>query len=1037
MLDSHGVITMTSAAWCSAEWARLPTVGESRVGTNYVQTCQSAAGPLRESALRVVRAIRDCLAGAEANVSIEYPVDTRWFRTRLSRTNAPDAAVVVAHEDITKQVWAEKALAYRVDFEKLVTALSLQFINLPAGAIDTGIDDALRRVGEFAGVDRSFIFRLSDDGRFFHVTHSWRRTDIASSGGTFEALPVDAFPWLTDMLRRREPLHVPRVSALPPAARTERELLLRARIRSVIAVPMLYGGALVGFLGFATERDEKIWPSENIALLTLIGEMFANALERKRVEQELQDTRGRLQTHTRVLVELTRSDVIARGELEGAFALTTRAAAEALLVTRVGIWLFQEDRSRIHCASSYDSQGGSSDRGTELAASAFPAYFAALEQARSIAADDAQNDARTSELAESYLVPRGIMSMLDAPIRVGGAIAGVVCHEHVGSRRTWTDDEQRFAASIADVCALAIEARDRRRARDEAAALLEVARDLSGTLELQELLTRVERKVSSLLVCDAVVTFYWDGKRRSARLISQHGIPSDLLPQARTLEFAASGPFVNDLAHGRPVLANRLGDRPAVLADVYRRFGVDSFVAVPLVVRQRVRGALVALSARAGFQFDTDHLRLLEGIGAQVAVAIETADLYQSQQEESAVSTALAYVGRQLISFLNSPVLLDRLCQVTAEALRCDFSHTLLWTADENAFIPVSGFGDPSEQWELVRLLKVPRELLREQLIGFDGDRLPQIVLSDAVPDFQLMRQYGITLYVPLRRGGEIFGIQTAGYFDRREPFSGAQERIARGVAQMASLALDHARMVEELERANRLKSDFVATMSHELRTPLNAIIGYNDLLIDGVFGKLLPQQAESLQRAQRSAQELLHLINETLDLSRLDSGRMPVVIREVPIADLVGSLDFETRDMRADKPDVRFACTVSRHLPVLYSDPVKLKLILKNLVLNALKFTDQGSVTVSVHPSGGGIEFCVEDTGVGIEPEALEAIFEPFRQLDSSVTRRYGGVGLGLYIVRRLLDLIGGTVAVSSHVGQGTSFRVWIPSRRPMEGRP
>jgi len=149
-----------------------------------------------------------------------------------------------------------------------------------------------------------------------------------------------------------------------------------------------------------------------------------------------------------------------------------------------------------------------------------------------------------------------------------------------------------------------------------------------------------------------------------------------------------------------------------------------------------------------------------------------------------------------------------------------------------------------------------------------------------------------------------------------------------------------------------------------------------------------------------------------------------------VAIGDLIDELDTETREARARKPNVRMVWDLRSDMPQLHTDPIKLKVVLKNLIANAVKFTERGNVTVRAELRGGGVQFDVSDTGIGVPPEAQKIIFEPFRQADSSTTRRYGGVGLGLYIVRRLLDLLGGSVTVESEVGRGSTFSVWVPIR-------
>jgi signal transduction histidine kinase len=212
--------------------------------------------------------------------------------------------------------------------------------------------------------------------------------------------------------------------------------------------------------------------------------------------------------------------------------------------------------------------------------------------------------------------------------------------------------------------------------------------------------------------------------------------------------------------------------------------------------------------------------------------------------------------------------------------------------------------------------------------------------------------------------------------------------------------------------------------------------MGYTDLLLEGEFGPLTAEQAEISRRVDRSAQVLRDLVNGTLDLSRLDSGRLPLSLRDLDMLDLISEVDAETREQRA-KPGVTFRWETPAQLPRVYSDPLKIKVILKNLIANAIKFTSKGDVSVAIAPAHGGLELTISDTGVGIGPDILPQIFEPFRQGEQHTTRQFGGVGLGLYLVRRLVEVLGGTVDVESTRGIGSVFRVWLPLIHPSRETP
>lgn len=468
--------------------------------------------------------------------------------------------------------------------------------------------------------------------------------------------------------------------------------------------------------------------------------------------------------------------------------------------------------------------------------------------------------------------------------------------------------------------------------------------------------------------------------------------------------------------------------------------GYASAIAIPLLEGGRPFGLLSIYSADAN-AFDAEETSLLGELASDLSYGIASLRARDEhrrseamRREEAQVASALAHVGRELMTALPADDLLERLCRAVTEVLPCDFSDTVLWDAEQRAHVTVASHGNPLEVAELVSGLQLPDEAvgdLRERLRGVEV--LQARVSPAGPPAAKLFHQRGgtIALVIPLREGGELVGFQVAGCRGRQERFGAADLRIAGGVGQLASMALAHRRALEALQRANRLKSDFVATVSHELRTPLNIIMGYNDLLIDRAFGPLSHEQADALERAQQSAEELLALIEATLDLGRLETGRSPVSLDDVDVRQLLAELVPHPGPI-SEKPAVTIVWAVAPEVPLLHTDAAKLKLVVKNLVSNAVKFTETGTIAIDVCPRGEGVEFAVADTGIGIAPEVLPVIFEPFRQGESPLTRRFSGVGLGLYIVVRLLDLLGGTVAVDSEVGRGSTFRVWLPLGAP-----
>jgi signal transduction histidine kinase len=487
-------------------------------------------------------------------------------------------------------------------------------------------------------------------------------------------------------------------------------------------------------------------------------------------------------------------------------------------------------------------------------------------------------------------------------------------------------------------------------------------------------------------------------------------------------------PLMVAVRSGQTVVIDDIDDQSWLPPGRLHALGIEALVIAPLIVGGTTTGALAAMRGSNSGAFTGDEVQLFEGIARQVALMLGAADVHRAEQVEAEISAALMRVGRELISTLNNPDLLDRLCEVTTRVLQCDWSQTVLLDPQQRIYRVAASFGGSPADSSQLRALRVPESV---------GDSIVARLRNDDITTFDPRRdravaavnaEFNVTasLYMALRRGSDIIGILTASYRNGEKGFTTAQERIARGIAQLASLAMEDARLVEELAHANRLKSEFVATMSHELRTPLNIILGYHSLLLDGTFGEMQHEQHDAIARADRNARGLLELISATLDMSRLESGQLPLDLREFSLVELLEELEVETRELQR-KADVRFDWNAGPSLPSLHSDRAKIKVVIKNLVGNAVKFTDAGTIAVRAEPASAGVEIRVQDTGCGIAHEDLPVIFEPFRQAAGG---QRGGVGLGLFIVRRLLSELGGSVDVDSAPGRGSTFRVWVPLR-------
>jgi signal transduction histidine kinase len=286
--------------------------------------------------------------------------------------------------------------------------------------------------------------------------------------------------------------------------------------------------------------------------------------------------------------------------------------------------------------------------------------------------------------------------------------------------------------------------------------------------------------------------------------------------------------------------------------------------------------------------------------------------------------------------------------------------------------------------------------------------------------------QFGIlsTLFVAIERDGELLGYVNFNFRSREVAFTDEQVHLARGFASHCAIALANAHLVDDLQRASRVKSEFVSTMSHELRTPLSVILGYADVLDDALKDV---EARVVLDRIRLAGRELLELVQATLDLNRLESGQDPAQTEPIFMQELWDELASQYAAI--DRPPGVALRWELAGAPIALADRRKLKIIVKNLVGNALKFTTEGEILASVRAAGDRCLVVVRDTGIGIPAEHLDKIFEMFRQVDNSDRRAHGGVGLGLYIVRKLCEQVDATLDVRSAVGQGTTFTVSLPA--------
>ncbi|MBI3784328.1 MAG: GAF domain-containing protein [Deltaproteobacteria bacterium] len=477
-----------------------------------------------------------------------------------------------------------------------------------------------------------------------------------------------------------------------------------------------------------------------------------------------------------------------------------------------------------------------------------------------------------------------------------------------------------------------------------------------------------------------------------------------------------------------PLVAN---DFPSIYPGLELARGIDirSLLAVPLRSSGATLGLLAFIHCHDPQYFVGEVCDRALIFAAQTAVAIESALARDREEEEGQVSAALLHVARAIRESLKEAEVVSQIAGSARSVLGCDWTFVSLWEDERKLFrvVATEGFTpEASEEMQLVEfhLKDFPetQELRADQPVEYPEPPAHAAMLFERWGGSSMLTQ-------PISRGGAMIGTLAAGYRKRRGAFPARERRIIEGIAAQAAVALDNARLVEDLRRANDMKSEFLGTMSHELRTPLAAIIGYADLMREGVMGPLQPQQDQVLDRMLINGRSLLDLINTTLDVNRLESGRVAVEVSSFALNDLFTELRMELT-ARPSKEVVPVIWPVLQRPIVVRTDRGKLKVILRNLLENALKFTAEGSVSVSVSPGSSEqrVQLAVSDTGIGIPPQEQKVIFEMFRQVEGARDRSRSGVGLGLYLVRRYAQLLGGEVAVESSPGLGSKFKLDIP---------
>jgi signal transduction histidine kinase len=493
-------------------------------------------------------------------------------------------------------------------------------------------------------------------------------------------------------------------------------------------------------------------------------------------------------------------------------------------------------------------------------------------------------------------------------------------------------------------------------------------------------------------------------------------------------------------------------DEPIVFADVfaapelearhpvYRTEGIRSMLAAPLKVVGAPATASVVFYSHSDNHFSDVDRRTTAALANVAASAVHNSLLYDARRVAEAQAHFLAEAGSLLASTLDAEATLRKIAQLAVPQLADWCLVHMLRDDGEIEQLAAAHVNPEKMRWAEELGRKYPARpgdpTGVPEVIRSGTPQLVEVITTDMLvaaardpQHLELLRALDprSAVVVPLRRADRSIGAITLATTAESERRLGTAElEVAESLAARAALAIENARLYREAKQANELKDQFIATLSHELRTPLNALLGWSRMLADGILDEATT--ARALQSIQRNAQTQAQLVGDILELSRILSGKIELTLEPVEVGDLVQEITESLQPVFNEK-SLKVATSFEQCL-VATADRSRLQQVVLNLLTNAAKFTpEQGRVTVSGQIAGQLVEISFRDSGVGIAPEFLPFVFERFRQAEPSTSRTYGGLGIGLWVSRHLMELHQGTVtAHSDGLGKGSTFVVRLP---------
>ena len=911
--------------------------------------------------------------------------------------------------------------------------------------LDTLVESAVR----LCDADHAWLFQR--DGEFFRwVTSFGHASDVRAQLRDYfksRKVPVDRGSITGRAAMEAQAVHVPDVLADPEYTWSGAQKI--GGYRAALGAPLLYKGTVVGVI-FVAKTVPQPFTAKQIELVTTFADQAVIAIENTRLLNELRQRTGDLselleqQTAASQVLQVISSST---GELEPVFQAILASATRTCDAKFGLLYRIENGSARIisklgipPALAEYLKRGPHRpplNRVSPLTPIGRVIQSRQLVHLADYCTDQSYLDRDPITVAAIEL--GNIRTLLVVPMIKNDALMGaiVIFRQEV---RPFADKQIELLQNFATQAVIAIEnarlLHELRESLQQQTATADMLKVISrSTFDLQALLKTLVGCAAQL--CDAYNSAIWrpDGDR--LLLVAHHGpIPAETLP------------LIRGTVAGRTVLDGRalhIADLPTEDAEFpessenARRWGFRALLCVPLM-REGVAIGTIALRRREAQLFTERQVALLQTFADQAVIAIENTrllnELRESLQQQTATAEVLKVISR---SSFDLQAVLDTLTESAARF--CEAPMVAIMRQNANSYYYATTYGVSANSNNYLKSVAIKAG--RETVVGralLEG-RIVQVADVLADPEYRWIEAqertgFRTVLAVPLLREGNPIGALVLARSVVR-PFADKQIELVTTFADQAVIAIENVRLFEEIQdtsrqlaEASQRKSEFVASMSHELRTPLNAIIGLTEMMVTNVARFGMEKAQEPLLRVNRAGTHLLGLINQVLDLAKIEAGKLELNPQSLQLAPLIDEVVGTARQL-AEQNENRLVVETQENLGALTVDPMRLKQILLNLLSNACKFTKQGEVALHVRKVVDGhnwIEFAVADSGIGMTAEQQAKLFQDFIQADSLTTRRYGGTGLGLALSRKLARMMGGDVTVTSEPGKGSAFTVRLP---------